>query len=99
MSKNKLKTKSANLHGAKINAGKDTDEMLKMQTQLSKLRESLDCLFGYLSKKNIIVPDEFNAFLANKFMCKVDAKPTNNHNLQGTVFITYYDKEFMESVQ
>jgi len=99
MSKNKLKTKPAHLQSINLNTDEVKDEILQLQAKYSRLQENLDCLFGYLIKKNIIEQDEFTAYLANKFMYKSDAGLATKSNLQGMVSITYYDKESMEIIQ
>ncbi|MGV8058096.1 MAG: hypothetical protein AB2L12_08755 [Smithellaceae bacterium] len=99
MSKNKLKTKSAHLQSKHLNTDEVRDTILLLQTKYSRLQESLDCLFGFLIKKNIIEQEEFTAYLANKFMYKSDVSLATKANLQGMVSITYYDKESMEIIQ
>lgn len=75
------------------------DEILKMHTKVARLQESLDCLFSFLIRKNIINTDEFKAYLAHEFSAHSPQKDADNSNLLGTVSITYYDKELMEIIQ
>lgn len=75
------------------------DEILKMQAKISKLQESLNCLFNYLTYKNIINADEFKAYLVNEFTTHSEKKTIRNTNLQGTVSMTYYHKESLEVIR
>lgn len=99
MNKNKLKIKPIQRDSKKNTVDDSRDDLLKMQANLSRLQETTECLFGYLIKKNIIELEEFNAYIVNKFMYQSHKKNTTNSNLQGTICITYYNKESMELIQ
>jgi hypothetical protein len=99
MSKNKPKTKPAPLPGDNTTADENKDEISKLQARLAKLQSGLDCLFGYLVRKNIINADEFKAYLINEFKSHPEERTADNADLQGCVSITYYNRESMEFVQ
>ena len=99
MSKNKSKTNFTPPRDNKKITDNSKDEMLKMQTGIAKLQESLNCLFGYLVRKNIINADEFQVYLINEFKAHSEERIARNANLQGAVSMTYYHKESMEVIQ
>ncbi len=74
-------------------------ELLEMQTEISKLQESLDFLFRYLTKKNVINSDEFKVYLVNEFKAHYEKKAGAKAKLQDSVSMTYYNKESWEVIQ
>jgi hypothetical protein len=75
------------------------DEILQMQIKISKMQESLNFLFSYLTQKNVIKADEFKAYVINEFKTHSEKKIIRNAKLQGTVSMTYYNKETLEVIQ
>lgn len=73
-------------------------EMTKIQTKLSKLQESVDCLFNFLIRKNVIDANEFKTFLTNEFQARFEKNLIQNSTLSGSVAMTYYNRESGEVI-
>ncbi|MEN6373913.1 MAG: hypothetical protein ABFD75_03905 [Smithella sp.] len=99
MNKKRAKTTSSQGISNKTREDKFTEEVINMQTKIFKLQDSLNFLFSYLTKKNIINADEFKTYLINEFKANSEKKTISNANLQGTVSMTYYNKESLEVIQ
>lgn len=99
MNREKSKTTSSQEINNKTKEDKFMEEMIKMQTKISKMQESLNFLFSYLTQKNVIKADEFKAYVINEFKTHSEKKIIRNAKLQGTVSMTYYNKETLEVIQ